>query len=55
MTLRIFKHAVTGRSMQVREGSRAERLVEADDNWTEGKPRKAEKEADEGSGDAGER
>lgn len=38
---RTFKHAVTGRSIHVREDSRTERLVEADENWSEVKPEKS--------------
>jgi len=34
---REFSHAVTGRSITVAEGSRTERLVEADSNWSETK------------------
>lgn len=41
MTVRIFAHATTGRSIRVREGSRAERLVVADENWSEVQPEKA--------------
>lgn len=40
MTVRIFAHATTGRSIRVREGSRAERLVTGDKNWSEVKPEK---------------
>jgi len=35
---RIFRHAVTGRSIRTREGSRVERLVTDDKNWSEVKP-----------------
>lgn len=33
--IRTFTHALTGRSMTVRKGTRMERLVEADPNWVE--------------------
>lgn len=35
MTARTFRHALTGRSLRVLPGSRNERLVEADENWSE--------------------
>ena len=39
---RIFRHALTGRSMAVREGSHAERLVVADPGWSEVEAEKPE-------------
>lgn len=39
--IRTFVHALTGRSIVVREGTRTERLVEADKNWSEVKAEKA--------------
>ena len=38
MSVRIYRHAVTGREMRVLDGTRASRLVEADRNWSEIKP-----------------
>ena len=53
-----YTNALTGRSINVREGSLTERLVQADDNWTEDKPKPAKKAAqpkgdDGGAGDSG--
>lgn len=39
--IREFVHAVTGRSIRVAEGSRTERLVVGDDNWSEVDAKKA--------------
>lgn len=42
---REFKHSVTGRSLRVAEGSRAERLAAEDANWEEVKKASAKKAA----------
>lgn len=35
MSVRTYRHALTGRELCVSEKSRTFRLVEADDNWSE--------------------